>query len=127
MELGLGSELPAGQSGAEERLFGAGKVNAVPLPVCPSFLQHPDPPTYLQDTTFGSPPQALHDHLPRSGKGLSPRKRGSALLLDIRDSMRTSLLGEAELMGLCHGRRPVHVLVVAAGSMAVVCAGHGGS
>lgn len=58
---------------------------------------------------------ALGDHLARSGKGLSPGKSASALLLDIRDSTGTSPLGEAEDTGLYYVGKLVYVLVMAAG------------
>lgn len=114
-------ELPAEQSSAEESLFGGGKVDAVPLPACLSVLspmsRAPGCPTLtcLQDTPFTGSPPALGDHLSRSRKGLSAGKSHSALLLDVRDSTGTSLLGEAKDMGLCHMGKPVPVLVTAAG------------
>lgn len=106
----------------QRKLFGEGKVDAVPLPVCLSVLSPTSRPpgcpavTYLQDAAFSGSPPILGDHLSRSGKGFSPGKSGSALLLDIRDSTGTSLLGEAKDRGLCRAGKPEHVLVMAAGS-----------
>lgn len=82
------------------------------LPVCLSVLSPMSRATgcptltCLQDTPFTGSPPALGDHLSRSRKGLSAGKSHSALLLDIRDSTGTSLLGEAKDMGLCHVGKP---------------------
>lgn len=99
------------------------------LPVCLSILYPRRPPgcpapVCLQDTAFSSSPPALGGRLSSSGKGISPGKSGSALLLDTRDSTGTSLLADTEDTGLCHVGKPVCVLVMAAGAplpMAAVC------